>query len=165
MTALASPFKFVLIPADASENMIEIVKSSEGGLEKDEAQIFAKSHLAIEMVNIISLSLPTPKDGYIGVSMYSDGDGQDKGLPVNARASHLAQACGHKALVIHGTIKSTVLKSTLSDSIVHSFVYRYIQEMCLFADITITRRRCGPDVTSSCLRWPTPAPGYRLPLG
>lgn len=101
MTSFAN-FTFVLIPVDNSESFLEVIKSTEGGLENDEAQKYAKSRLAIDMVNIISLSLPTPAGGYIGVSMYSDGDGKDKGLSLNSRATDIARACGHTSIEIHG---------------------------------------------------------------
>ena len=44
----------------------------------------------------------TPAEGYIGVSLYCDGTGKVKNLPVNVRASQLAQACGHANLVVFG---------------------------------------------------------------
>ena len=100
--AYPTRFTFVLIPASDSSCIVEIERSTAGGLERDEAQVEAKAHLGIDLLNIVSLSLPTPGAGYIGVSMYCDGDGAEKGCPVNGRASRLAQACGHTDASIHG---------------------------------------------------------------
>ena len=53
-------------------------------------------------VEICTLAVPMPAFGYIGVSLYCDGTGKTKGLPMNTRATQIAQACGHTTLVIFG---------------------------------------------------------------
>jgi hypothetical protein len=59
-------------------------------------------------VEIITLALPTAANGYQSVSMYCDGNSSfrngGKGSTVNVRATSVAQACGHKDLVIMGDI-------------------------------------------------------------
>ena len=132
-------FKFVQIPFDESKPILEISKSKEGGLEKDELQLYAKSlfsttddeaaryeafkkgmeesgqslanadprilqNLAMmgASVEICTLGIATPANGYIGVSMYCDSHGQAKNMPPNKRATDLARACGHISLVVRG---------------------------------------------------------------
>jgi hypothetical protein len=53
-------------------------------------------------VEIISLSIASPENGFIGVSMYCDGNGESKGLGPNKRATDIARACGHANLVVRG---------------------------------------------------------------
>ena len=52
-------------------------------------------------VEIISLSLPTASNGFIGVSMYCDRNGKFKQLPINTRATSLAKACAND-LIVYG---------------------------------------------------------------
>lgn len=53
-------------------------------------------------VDICSLSLPTAANGYIGVSLYCDGNAVAKGAPINTRATDLARCCGNPALIVYG---------------------------------------------------------------
>ena len=53
-------------------------------------------------LEITSLQMPTPSNGYIGVSMYSDGNAIHKEFKPNTRATRLARACGHSDIVLHG---------------------------------------------------------------
>mmetsp|Transcript_25111 Transcript_25111/g.42402 ORF Transcript_25111/g.42402 Transcript_25111/m.42402 type:complete len:280 (-) Transcript_25111:161-1000(-) len=53
-------------------------------------------------VEICTLCVPHPSLGYIGVSLYCDGTGKTKGLPVNSRATAIARACGHAQLEVFG---------------------------------------------------------------
>lgn len=48
---------------------------------------------------IVSLYLPTKDNGYESVSMYCDSNGQSKSLPVNTRATSLANCCGHNTTI------------------------------------------------------------------
>mmetsp|Transcript_24329 Transcript_24329/g.35662 ORF Transcript_24329/g.35662 Transcript_24329/m.35662 type:complete len:290 (+) Transcript_24329:57-926(+) len=95
-------FTFVCIPANDEESLRELSGPLSGGLENDSVQKYAKSHLMSDMVNICSLGLPSPTCGYIGVSLYSHIEGADSGLPANKRATDIAQACGHKSVVVYG---------------------------------------------------------------
>lgn len=92
-------FTFVRIPVSIDENVVEIVKSLSGGLENDELQRFVKEYLHVEIVNITTLGLPTLATNYVGISMYSNGDGQELGLSENYRATNIAKACGHSVTI------------------------------------------------------------------
>lgn len=94
----------------ASENDTEIntesIKSSLREQGKDpetmDPNIFKAFAARGASVEICSLVIPTHANKYIGVSLYCDGTGKIKGLPINERASAIAQACGHSTLVVFG---------------------------------------------------------------
>lgn len=50
--------------------------------------------MTMTSVDIMTVSLPTAENGYIGVSMYCDDKGRSKNLPLNERATGLVMACG-----------------------------------------------------------------------
>jgi hypothetical protein len=61
-------------------------------------------HSAASMVGaveIVSLLLPAPDNGFLSVSLYCDQYGQAKGLPINERATSIAKECGH-SLQVYG---------------------------------------------------------------
>ena len=60
---------------------------------------FGASPDPFQMVDICTIYVPSPSNGYIGVSMYSHAD---PNLPPNNRATEIVRACGHTATVIHG---------------------------------------------------------------
>lgn len=98
-------FTFVFIPARDAEPLAERTASLAGGLEDEQVQKVAKLHffgetpLMFQMVDICTVYLPSPSNGYIGVSLYSHAD---SALPVNGRATKIAKACGHSATVVYG---------------------------------------------------------------
>jgi len=50
--------------------------------------------VSLTSVDIMTVSLPTIENNYVGVSIYCDDKGKSKNLPHNERASGLAIACG-----------------------------------------------------------------------
>jgi hypothetical protein len=95
-------FVFVHIPCASGDALTELTGDVSGGLENDDVQLYAKRLLAVDMVNICSLGLPSPRTSYIGISMYSHCDGKDSGLEINSRATEIAQACGHLSTIVYG---------------------------------------------------------------
>eukprot|EP01024_Parvocaulis_polyphysoides_P031106 TRINITY_DN28197_c1_g1_i1.p1 TRINITY_DN28197_c1_g1~~TRINITY_DN28197_c1_g1_i1.p1 ORF type:complete len:301 (-),score=45.16 TRINITY_DN28197_c1_g1_i1:233-1135(-) len=61
----------------------------------DQLLEIASQMQAVESVNLLS---NTPSNKFIGINMYVDDEGLIKGLPLNVRATSLAQTCG---LAIH----------------------------------------------------------------
>lgn len=53
-------------------------------------------------IEIKTLVVPSEGNGFEGVSMYCDGNGEVKGAPLNCRATSIVQACGHEKLVVRG---------------------------------------------------------------
>jgi len=53
-------------------------------------------------VEITTLGVACQENGFLGVSLYCDGNGEAKGLPLNKRATDIARACGHAGLVVRG---------------------------------------------------------------
>jgi hypothetical protein len=97
-----SSFVYVHIPCASGNPLTELTGDISGGLENDDVQLYAKRLLGVDMVNICSLGLPSPRTGYIGISMYSHCDGKESGLEINSRATEIAQACGHLSTVVYG---------------------------------------------------------------
>lgn len=136
-------FKFLYIPANENEAVVQLEASKSGGLENDQlrkqAELeFAKSGVnreeqraalslqlaekgidaaeidkilssklgerVVGSVEIITLSLPTPQNNYISISLYCDGNSAFKvgGKVPNTRATAIVQACGHQNTVVMG---------------------------------------------------------------
>ena len=55
-------------------------------------------------VDILTIALPTPENGHVGVSLYCDDKGRSKKLPLNERASGLGAACGLTGQTFHGDV-------------------------------------------------------------
>jgi hypothetical protein len=53
-----------------------------------------ESLMTMTSVDIMTVSLPTKENSYVGVSIYCDDKGRSKNLPVNDRATGLVMACG-----------------------------------------------------------------------
>ena len=49
----------------------------------------------VKTCEITALTIPTPVNQYLAVSMYGDDHARNKKLPLNSRASLLRKACGH----------------------------------------------------------------------
>jgi len=65
-------------------------------------QLLASLQASGATIEICALSLPTLQNGYIGVSLYCDGNAVGKGAAINSRATDLARCCGHAGLVVYG---------------------------------------------------------------
>ncbi|RYH10028.1 hypothetical protein EON65_39735, partial [archaeon] len=77
-----------------------------GGLQSDALRLHAEQQFGgggSGAVEIVSLLLPTPQNGFIGISMYCDQAGKTKELPLNQRASSIASIC-HYHSPIHGDV-------------------------------------------------------------
>ena len=55
-------------------------------------------------MEITALTVPCPANSNIAVSMYGDDKAKGKQLPVNARATALARACGHGEALVNGDV-------------------------------------------------------------
>jgi HSP20 family molecular chaperone IbpA len=60
--------------------------------------------LSLTSVDIMTVSLPTPDNGYVGVSIYCDDKGKSKNLPLNERATSLAIECGIVNQLFNGDV-------------------------------------------------------------
>lgn len=105
---LKAHFQQVAAPGGGGSDtaMIEVLRSQIA--EKHGAEAAAKidptllaSFANQQMVDITAVQPGTKKNGFTGVSFYVDDQGLAKKLPLNQRASGLAQACGY-ALSVSG---------------------------------------------------------------
>eukprot|EP01031_Cornospumella_fuschlensis_P037292 gene37292-45278_t len=103
---MAKTFKYIEVPVDSASPIIEHDGDMSGGLQNDALRLHAEREfggLGPGAVEIVSLLLPTPQNGFIGVSMYCDQAGKTKELPLNQRASSIAAIC-HYHSPIHGAV-------------------------------------------------------------
>lgn len=103
-------FKYIYVPCELSQPSSERLAPKAGGLEKDALRLLAEEHfdpssngLKGSSVEIVSLLLPAQDYNYVGVSMYCDAIGKNKQLPINQRASSIANLCNHQE-AIHGDV-------------------------------------------------------------
>eukprot|EP01025_Chloroclados_australasicus_P009359 TRINITY_DN13594_c0_g1_i5.p2 TRINITY_DN13594_c0_g1~~TRINITY_DN13594_c0_g1_i5.p2 ORF type:complete len:317 (-),score=60.49 TRINITY_DN13594_c0_g1_i5:1279-2229(-) len=78
--------------AQTKAQISELKKKMQAGSKMaDQLLEMAASMQAVESVNLLS---NTPANKFVGVNMYVDDEGLIKGLPLNPRATSLAQTCG-----------------------------------------------------------------------
>lgn len=65
-------------------------------------QLLSSLHSMGTSLEIVSLQLPSKKNGYIGVSLYSDANAVNKDFKPNTRATRIVRACGHADMVVMG---------------------------------------------------------------
>ncbi len=91
--------------SDTSARLDSIQKQMrEAGTDvtKLDPQLLSSLHSMGTSLEIVSLQLPSPRNGYIGVSLYSDANAINKDFKPNTRATRIVRACGHANLVVMG---------------------------------------------------------------
>ena len=104
----ATSFAYLHIPADTGKPIAERRARMNTCLEDDVLRedicaLLTATHGRATGTDTFVLTLPTAKSDHLAVSLYSDGDAVNRGLPKNARASGLCAACGFRPGV-HGDV-------------------------------------------------------------
>lgn len=82
---------------DQEKVVSEILQAK--GVDNNPEMIKASVQNMAGAVEIVALLLPCLENGFIGVSMYCDQNGKTKNLPLNPRATSIAQCCGSQTQV------------------------------------------------------------------
>ena len=105
----ATSFAYLHIPADTGKPIVERRARMNTCLEDDVLReemcaLLTAAHGRATGTDTFVLTLPTVKSDHLAVSLYSDGDAVNRGLPKNARASGLCAACGFPSQQFHGDV-------------------------------------------------------------
>lgn len=103
---VAAKSHFSRVPINKHSHSEQITKMlSENGTDMSQIpedmlkSIYRSSETSLE---IISLRLPSSKNGYKSLSVYCDADGLNKKYLINRRATELVHGCGHSSLIVYG---------------------------------------------------------------
>ena len=105
----ATSFAYLHIPSDTGKPIAERRARMNTCLEDDVLRedicaLLTATHGRATGTDTFVLTLPTAKSDHLAVSLYSDGDAVNRGLPKNARASGLCAACGFPLQEFHGDV-------------------------------------------------------------